>query len=183
MERTHKYKGKILVSRPVLNDDFFNRTVLVVVEDNEWGTIGFILNKPMDSQVHEFIFKLNSESTVYEGGPVHPHKLFYIHSRPDLIKDSIQISEDYYWSGNFNDVKESIASDRIKPEEIRFFLGYSGWENGQLDDEFKENAWMVMENNFDLLADWNVNLWKRQLKILGGENLLWLNMPENPLLN
>ncbi len=183
MKNTHKYKGKILVSRPVIFDDIFNRTVVVIVEDNDWGTIGFILNKPMDSQVTDLIYNLNMDSLVYEGGPVNQHRLFYIHSRPDLIKDSIQIGTHFYWSGNFNDVKEAVASKRIEDHEIRFFLGYSGWEEGQLQNELDDSAWLVMENNFDLLKKWNVDLWQRQLKILGGKNLLWINMPENPLLN
>ncbi len=179
----YKYKGKILVSRPIIYDDIFNRTVILVVEDNEWGTMGFILNKPSENEVSDLMFNINRPQTVFEGGPVHTHKLFYIHNRPDLIQDSISIIDNFYWSGNFNDVQESISSQRIEPEEIRFFLGYSGWEKGQLEKELEQNAWLVMENNINLLNAWDVNLWKRQLEQLGGEHLLWLNMPSNPLLN
>ncbi len=179
----YKYKGKILVSRPIIYDDIFNRTVVLIVEDNESGTLGFILNRPSDNEVSQLVDEIDSSHIVFEGGPVHQQRLFYIHNRPDLIKDSKQISDTYYWSGSFEDVQENLSTDRISEDEIRFFLGYSGWEEGQLQRELDKNAWLVMENNFNLLSFWGVDLWKRQLTLLGGEHLLWLNMPENPLLN
>ncbi len=101
MQNNYKYKGKILVSRPVISDDIFNRTVVVIVEDNEMGTMGLILNKPLENTLGELIHRMDSESIVYEGGPVHQHRLYYIHSRPDLIKESVRITDQFYWSGNF----------------------------------------------------------------------------------
>ena len=178
-------KGSILIARPSLLTDIFHRSVVILVNySDQTGSIGFVLNKSLEIPVNVFLGDLNSDNIVYSGGPVEEENIFYLHKRPDLIKDSEHIQGDLYWSGSFDDVKHAVNNGYIQTNEIKFYVGYSGWSQNQLDDEVKNGAWNVInDREFDLFSDLNHNLWKDQMKQLGGENLLWYNMPENPMLN
>lgn len=178
-------KGTILVARPTLLTDVFHRSVVLLTDHSkDSGSIGFVMNKSLHIPVNEFLKDLNSEFMVYEGGPVDQENIFYIHKRPDLIMESEKITDTLYWSGNFEDVKYAINNGFIKENEIRFYLGYSGWATEQLQTEIDKKAWNINNIiNFDVFSTWHNNLWKNQMQELGGENLLWYNMPENPMLN
>ncbi len=176
-------KGDILISKPSLSNDIFNRSVVIITEHSENGSVGFILNKSSHIPLHIFVSQMNSESIVYEGGPVDKENIYYLHSRPDLIGESEKIADNIYWSGNYEDVKEAINNGKIAENEIRFYLGYSGWSTNQLENELKMNAWILVREDIDIFRDWEVDLWKKQLIKLGGENLIWINAPADPSMN
>lgn len=176
-------KGNILVAQPSLYDDTFNRSVIYITDHNEFGSVGFILNKPLNQFVSNYVSELESELPVYEGGPVETHNLYYLHKRPDLISNSEPITEELFWSGDYEDVRQAINSGEITENEIRFYLGYSGWAENQLQNEVDDNAWIVVDEKVDIFQDWDNNLWKQQLKNLGGEHLIWLNTPADPTMN
>lgn len=176
-------KGNILIARPAVYDYTFNRTVILITDHNDKGSVGFILNKPLNQDVSTFISEFESEFPVYEGGPVETQNLYYIHKRPDLIANSEKISHGLYWSGDYEDVRDAINSGLIQKDEIRFYLGYSGWGENQLKTEIDENAWIVVDEKVDIFQDWDNNLWKEQMKNLGGEHLIWLNTPADPSMN
>lgn len=173
-------KGSILIARPSLLTDIFHRSVVILVNySDQTGSIGFVLNKSLEIPVNVFLGDLNSDNIVYSGGPVEEENIFYLHKRPDLIKDSEHIQGDLYWSGSFDDVKHAVNNGFIQTNEIKFYVGYSGWSQNQLDDEVKNGAWNVInDREFDLFSDLNHNLWKDQMKQLGGENLLCIICPK-----
>lgn len=184
MSSVLNYKGKLLVSKPTLYDDFFHRSVVLIVEDNDAGTLGFILNKSLEKPVSNFISTIHKDNEVFEGGPVNQKNIYYFHSRPDIIENSIHLFDNYYWSGIFKDIKDAVNAEKITKDEIKFFLGYSGWEKEQLHEEVNNKSWIVMkDNSINLLKKWDHNLWQRQLEKLGGENLIWINTPKDPMLN
>lgn len=176
-------KGNILIAQPALFDYTFNRTVILLVDHNENGSVGFILNKPNQYNLNFYVSELNSETIVYEGGPVETENLYYLHKRPDLIRNSEHIVKDLYWSGEYEDVRNAINHGLINDDEIRFYLGYSGWGKNQLKSETDENSWVIVDEAVDVFQDWNNNLWKQQMKKLGGEHLLWVNSPSDPSMN
>lgn len=178
-------KGIIITSRPSLSLDIFNRSVILIVEHSDNGSIGFILNKPTHIPVNIFTSQLESPQIVYEGGPVEKENIFYLHRRPDLIENSIYVKDDIYWGGEYNDVIYAIKNSLFKEDDIKFYLGYSGWSTSQLEDELiNSNAWDIIENyDFDVFNTWENDLWQDSLKKLGGENLLWLNTPFDPSMN
>lgn len=177
-------KGTLLIARPSLMTDVFHRAVVLITEHSTTGTVGFILNKPIEQELRDLLADVKSDMQVYEGGPVDQENLYYIHSRPDLISGSERIGAGLFWGGNYKDVNYAINNGFIEKTEIRFYLGYSGWSGGQLENEIQNNSWEVINNEkLDIFADWNNNLWKKQMKKLGGDNLLWMNMPENPMSN
>lgn len=179
-------KGNILYADPTLNIDLnFNRSVVLIAEKNKLGTVGFILNKKSPYSTLDLIPELNENFIIYVGGPVEKDNLYFIHNIPHLIPNSIKIKEKLHWGGNFETVVDLINKKKIDKSEIKFFLGYSGWNEGQLEEELKINSWIVShELGLENIALKTSDLiWKNKLINLGGEYLIWSNSPENPQHN
>jgi len=177
-------KGKILIAEPFLPGSYFNRAIVLLVEHNDEGSVGFILNKPVDFPVREFYNefpKFNNQ--LFMGGPVEIESVYYIHKLGKYIPDSLHIKDDLFWGGNFEQLKELIDSGFAGSDQVRFFLGYSGWDKDQLQEELNEDSWLVSDINSSIvMADTN-ELWKEMVKTLGGKYSLWENFPENPSMN
>jgi len=178
-------KGSLLVAEPYLGDPNFERSVILLTEHNEDGSVGFVINKPLELQLDDIVVNFPSFDTlVYHGGPVQQDNLYFIHNKGDLLPGSIQIDYNLFWGGDLEPLKELIKCKLIDPREIRFFLGYSGWGLGQLSDEIKENSWLVLDNKaLDVLKDEPAQMWKKVLMGVGGEYPLWANSPLDPSLN
>ena len=179
-------KGKILIAEPsIIGDISFNRSIILLVEHGNNGSIGFILNKPMNLNISDLIPEIESNLKIYNGGPVQQDNLYFIHKISDLIPESIMISEGLYWSGNFEYVLKLIKKGEINKNDIRFFLGYSGWDSNQLNDEVNNNSWILSENshNKNIITAADEVFWKNKMLDLGGEYSLWSNAPEHPSHN
>ncbi len=178
-------KGKLLIAEPsILNDPSFNRSVVLLTEHNEEGSVGFILNKLSHFKLNELVPEILIDFPVYLGGPVETENLYFIHKKPTSIPGSIAIGKGFYWGGNIQIITELVNKTAIKPNEIRFFLGYSGWEIDQLNEELAIDSWVVVENDFPNILDADdTTLWKNHMIQLGGDYLIWANAPLNPSLN
>lgn len=179
-------KGLLLVAEPTLAGDLaFSRAVVLLADHTENGSVGFILNKMLDFSMNVLVPAIPDDFKVYNGGPVEQDNLFFIHKVPDLIPGSLEISDGIYWGGDFEVVKELISLERISKKEIRFFLGYSGWDREQLNQELQANVWipLPMENPQRLIERPDFNFWKEKMKSLGGDYLIWANSPEHPSYN
>lgn len=179
-------KGVLLVAEPsIIGDVSFNRSVVLLAEYNETGSVGFILNKPLEYKLKDFLPEVNSDLRVYNGGPVEQDNLYFIHKIPDLIPDSVEISNGVYWGGDFNAITELLQNNIIKKDQIRFFLGYSGWDSEQLEQELEMNSWIVTSNKYknDIISKSNNDFWKEKMIEFGGEYLIWSNAPEHPNYN
>ncbi len=178
-------KGVLLISEPsILNDKSFNRSIIYMAEHNQDGTVGFILNKPTIFVLNDLIPEIENNFKIYKGGPVEEGNLYYIHQIPESIPNSIKISNNLYWGGDFEILTNLLKTNSIKETDIRFFLGYSGWALDQLEDELKEASWLIVENTFPNILNVKIeDLWKKKMQEFGGEYHLWANAPENPSLN
>ncbi|SDL34097.1 YqgE/AlgH family protein [Kriegella aquimaris] len=179
-------KGKLLIAEPTLTGDVsFNRSVVLLAEHNEEGSVGFILNKPLEYNISDLITEIEIPFQVYNGGPVEQDNLYFIHKVPDLIANSIEISDGIYWGGDFDDTVSLINQKVISEDDIRFFLGYSGWSSLQLDQELTSKSWVVVINDYQsaIIQKSSNAFWKEKMVELGGNYLLWSNAPENPSLN
>lgn len=178
-------KGRILISEPFLPGNYFSRAVILLVAHSKKGSVGFILNKKLDFQIQDYISGLDElEADVYVGGPVSTDSIYFIHNRADLIPGSIPVLNDIHWGGDFEEMKRLVNLGIIRSGEIRFFLGYSGWDSGQLERELKENSWLV--NDIDssyLLQDLGSESWFEFVKKVGKRYNMWEHFPENPSLN
>lgn len=177
--------GAVLVSEPFLPDDNFKRSVVLLCEHNEEGTLGFILNRPLGVTVHEAVEDFPEfQASLYLGGPVENNTLHFIHRLGSQIPDCVEIMDGLYWGGNFEALKASIETGTLNANDIRFFLGYSGWSPGQLEEELAEKSWIVSEGKSDHVFETNVDeLWRTILKEMGGQYSIMSNFPENPQLN
>jgi putative transcriptional regulator len=179
-------KGHLLIAEPSLMGDLsFNRSVILLADHNESGSVGFIINKPLKYTIHDLIPEINANFKIYNGGPVEQDSLYFIHNIPELIPNSIEISNGIYWGGEYETIKDLINNGRINKDNIRFFLGYTGWEEDQLETEMEGSSWIITENNYEnkIIGKSPSRFWKKQIRELGGEYLIWSNAPENPSLN
>jgi len=179
-------KGHLLIAEPsIIGDVSFNRSVVLLAEHSEEGSIGFILNKPLSFSLNELVPEIKQSVKVYNGGPVEQDNLYFIHRVPELITNSIEISHGVYWGGDFEKIIDQINDGSIKANDIRFFLGYSGWELFQLDKEMESNSWIVIENKYKsaIINKCSDYFWKEKMLELGGDYVIWSNAPENPNLN
>lgn len=186
MEGSKLKKGQVLVAEPALTGDLsFSRAVILLAEHNEEGSVGFILNKPLEFTLNELVEDIKLPFPVYNGGPVEQDNIYFIHSVPMLIPGSIEISDGIFWGGNFKALLTAIEKDKIAKEDIRFFLGYTGWSQNQLNGEIKSKSWISLENpNLkNLVKENSAFLWKKRIEALGGSYKIWSNTPENPNLN
>ncbi len=178
-------KGRLLISEPFLPDPNFERTVVLICEHNEDGSFGFILNKPSAVTLEDIIEDINDyKETVHIGGPVQQDTLHFIH-KAEYLEDGVDLGNGLYWGGNFEQLISLIDTKAIKSEDFKFFVGYSGWSEGQLQDELDANSWIVTPNaTKELVFDQDVEaLWKRVLKGLGGRYNVYSNYPTDPRLN
>jgi putative transcriptional regulator len=179
-------KGNLLIAEPsIIGDISFNRSVILLADHNEVGSVGFILNKPLDYSICDLVPEINEDFLVFNGGPVEQDNLYFIHKVPQLIQNSIEISHGIFWGGDFNDVIKLINKKVLLKKDIKFFLGYSGWENNQLEEELESNSWVVSENIYkkDLIEKSCDSFWKEKMVELGGDYSIWCNAPENPSYN
>jgi putative transcriptional regulator len=101
-----------------------------------------------------------------------------------MIPGSLHIKEDLYWGGDFEALKRQIKLGLVHSNQVRFFLGYSGWDPGQLEEEIKENSWLVTDlAQADLMSIEENELWVESVRSVGGRYSMWENFPENPSLN
>ena len=179
-------KGQLLISEPsIIGDLSFNRSVILLADHDKEGSVGFIINKPLKYTINDLIPEVRARFKIYNGGPVEQDNLYFIHNIPDLIPNSIEISNGIYWGGDFESTKELINNGTIQKGNIRFFLGYTGWGENQLEAEMNSNSWIVTSNNYKnkIIGKSATHFWKEQIMELGGEYLIWSNAPENPYLN
>jgi putative transcriptional regulator len=178
--------GRLLISEPFMPDPNFKRSVILLTEYSEAGAMGFILNHQSEYLLGDILPDVSySEIPVYLGGPVAENTLHYIHRCPDKIEGGIEIWDGIYWGGDFEQIKELINNYQITEDEIKFFTGYSGWTPAQLDEELRENAWIVA-NKFEagsVFSNSEHNLWKEVVIGLGQRYAHIANFPENPMLN
>ncbi|MGB0979977.1 MAG: YqgE/AlgH family protein [Croceimicrobium sp.] len=178
-------RGRILIAEPLLGDPNFDRTVVLLADHNAEGTVGFVLNRPVDLDFDELVLDFPSfDAAIFEGGPVQEDNLFFLHSKGELIPGSEEIMNGVYWGGDLEILKEMIALEMVAPGDIKFFLGYSGWSTGQLNDELASKSWLVAESHSDLIFNTEIeSLWSTIMKQLGGDYALWHNAPMDPSLN
>lgn len=178
-------KGRLLASEPYLPDPNFERTLILLTEHNEEGSVGFVLNKPSESIIGDVMPDIkNIHTPVLIGGPVQQDTLHFIHRVPD-VTDAIEVVPGIYWGGNFEQILLLIETGQISEGQVNFFLGYSGWSPGQLNEELKANSWIVNDRvSEELIFETGYDeMWRKSLQSLGGRFSIYSNYPVDPSMN
>ena len=126
-------KGQVLLAEPFLNDPYFRRTVIFLCEHNTEGSFGFVLNNYIDVDLEQIMENMPSyEGRISIGGPVRNSNLYYLHTLGEKIEESVEIIPGVYMGGNFEILKKLLVSGKVHKDQVRFFVGYSGWSPEQL---------------------------------------------------
>ncbi len=158
-----------MIAEPFMLDPHFRRSVVLITEHREDGDVGFILNKMLDVRLNDVLLDFPEfNAPLFYGGPVGTNAVQYIHNVGDLLEGSKKISSGVYWGGNWDNLKFLIEAKLIEPKHIRFFVGYSGWEGGQLNEELNEASWILgdMHSNYLFNAQPHT-LWRTVLQHKG----------------
>jgi len=180
-------KGKLLISEPFLQSIYFQRSVILLVEHNLKGSMGFVLNKQTDLNVNDLIPELKHfpDIPIYLGGPVNTNHLYFIHLLGDMIiPGGVKIVENLYFDGDFEWLKRYISNGGAVEGQMKFFLGYSGWSENQLNGELLSDSWLVGKSSCQsMLLAKDESFWHNSLDALGSPYTTWKNFPKNPEWN
>lgn len=179
-------RGRVLIAEPFLCDHTFGRSVILLVEHTCDGVMGLVLNKSLPLHLNNILkdFDCPKNISIYMGGPLSTDTLFYLHTLEE-IPGALPIRKGLYLNGDFDAVKRYLMQGNPVKEKIRFFLGYSGWEQKQLEQEIAENTWLIGKESADSLMkeESGDRFWKQVLCKLGSKYEIWSRFPQIPTLN
>ncbi|MCL1849928.1 MAG: YqgE/AlgH family protein [Bacteroidetes bacterium] len=174
--------GRVLVSVPYYNDPFFNHSVVLIIERDEENCVGLIINQELNCTVRQAVSGVKIDMPVFAGGPVMHQAAFALHNFENC-KESEEILPNVYTG--YDEILLAIFEYNAIPKmDFKFFIGYSGWSPGQLEDEIKRKMWVVAEGSEELvLKTPTPKIWEKAVKSLGKEYAHWLEVPKNILDN
>lgn len=180
-------QGSLLISAPFLRDYHFTRSVVLMVDHNEEGSMGIVVNKNFNNlmTLNELIPSLAMLPPIplYKGGPVSRETLFYLHTL-SFLKGAFPMGNGLYLNGDFDAMQKYILDGGPTQGVVRFFCGYAGWQRGQLQEEIESNTWLVNKHHkVDLLNMYLRDLWQEALTDLGGKYAIWARYPRFPSMN
>lgn len=170
-------KGKLLISMPQMHDPRFERAVIFVCAHDQNGAMGIMINqKKTTVSVQELCGQMDfdwkegdTEFAVYNGGPVDTSRGFILHSTDFNMLETVAVDQRFAVTGTIDALRLIIKGDAI-PRHMLFALGYTGWSEGQLEEELANNAWLVTKANQDLVFKTPViKIWDEAIRSLGVE--------------
>ena len=178
-------KGKLLISSPgLLTDMIFYKSLILIVEDTDEGITGFILNRPTDLFIHKEIESSKKiKIDIHYGGPISSNHYFLLKSEKKY-SETFNVYNNIYWGNNIEFLFDLIEKNKINMNDLILLQGYSGWGVDQLEDEIKNNSWILddkKEKDFFSLKE--KNSWNHLIKNLGDKYILWSNSPDDITLN
>lgn len=161
------------------------RTVVLLCDHQEEGSFGFVLNRSFEHTLDELINNIvGLQIPVFYGGPVQMDTIHFLHQYPDKIPGSYEVLNGIYWGGDFEVAIGLLREGEIDLQNIRFFIGYSGWGSGQLTNELKEKSWLTAHATRKLVFHRQTEeIWREALRHLGGDYEMMANFPIDPQLN
>lgn len=178
--------GTLLIADPFLKDPNFLRTVVLICKHKNEGSLGFVVNRTHQDMVvsdaHSLLEGCNFP--LYYGGPVQMNTIHFLHTCPQKIHDGQQIAEGIFWGGNFEQAATAIKNQLVKEHQLRFYIGYSGWGEGQLENEMNEKSWLTVNSDKKIIFHTSADMvWQEALRRKGGEYTQLIHYPIDPQLN
>jgi len=168
-------ENHFLIAMPSMQDPFFKRAVTYICEHNEDGAMGLVINQPIDVTVGELLDKIEIDNdktqqaaqvSVFAGGPVKTDRGFVLHSPQPGYSARQKLSSDIMITTS-KDVLANLTTAHA-PEQFIITLGYSGWEQGQLEKELLDNSWLIIKADPKIIFDTPVEKrWEKAVSMLG----------------
>ncbi len=176
--------GTLLIAHPSIKDPNFRRSVVLLCEHNDEGTYGLVLNRPTPFQLNEVVEESTIESPLFLGGPVQPNTLHILHRIGGQVEGSKAVRDHTYWGGKLDEITKLLDEKAAKLYDVRFYVGYSGWGEGQLDAEIDKGGWIIATADDTIIFDTDpVEMWRIVMRRMGGEYALISTYPDDPTLN
>jgi len=177
--------GTILIADPFLKDPNFLRSVIFLCEHQPEGSFGFVLNRKSEYVIGDLIEELaGCRFPVFYGGPVQQNTIHFLHRRAGLITGGEKVTGEIYWGGEFEEVVSLLRNDKLSEEDLKLFIGYSGWSESQLNEELNQQTWLTTFSSEDIVFANNISeIWRNTLKQLGGKYEQLIHYPIDPQLN
>ena len=171
-------KGVFLVARPAMETGYFSRSVVLLVEHGDEGSIGVIINRGMQVSLTEILPEslktIKDSHQLYFGGPVSLNGLTFLFRDRNGAEGSTPVLGDVYFGGGTNILKNLL--EHKNKNELRFYLGYSGWSHGQIDSEILKGAWYVVQADIAMIFEedpdwiWSELVTRQRTKILAHDS-------------
>jgi putative transcriptional regulator len=175
------FTGQLLVAHPNMLDPNFRRSVLFISSHEvDEGAIGVIINRPLDKQVSELLAEpapgALADVPVFLGGPVATNQLmFAVFDWAGC--DSLSLNQNI----GFDEAHQLAKRDR---NAVRAFVGYAGWTAGQLENELRQNAWVLQKPSREAFKPERLpKLWFEIMRGLGPWFKMLAAAPDDPSLN
>ncbi len=189
--------GTLLVATPTLESVAFDRAVVLITHYSETDTtMGLVINQPLGQRIRRYaaesLQQLAGGEDVcaelgrifYQGGPVHQHYLFFLHRLDGLVEGGTKILDGLYLGGNLDTTYAEAEVLRPDAPRLRFYLGYAGWEPGQLESEISAGTWFLAPGEPEIvLASTPETIWQTAVYSLGGKYRPISVFPEDPSVN
>jgi putative transcriptional regulator len=181
---TNLQTGKILIAEPFSRSEYFKKAIVLLTEHGPNGTVGFILNKFVSFRMHDLMYNFPEfDVPVSIGGPVRADSVHFLHTVGDMIPNNQHVIGNIYWGGDIEIAKILISEKLIQPNQIRFFMGYSGWDIGQLENEIQDEHWILSQTSEKNIMETGENIWEDVLSNWGEKYRFWKNVPIDPIYN
>jgi putative transcriptional regulator len=178
-------QGQLLIAHPLLSDGFFNRSVIYLTNHNQEGAVGFSLNFKTQFMLRDVRPNVkNGNFPIYEGGPVAKNQLFFLHTLGHDISESFQVNDEIFVGGDFNELLHLIEHGKVKSYQVRFFAGYSGWGEEQLEEEIRRNHWLLNHSvDASVFKADPEELWGQQLSEIKDSYRIFAEFGNDPSMN
>jgi len=174
-----------LIAHPLAFDGFFNKSVVLITSHTKQESFGFVIN-------FKTLFKLrdlrpqikNGNIPVFDGGPVGRNQLFYIHTLGEIIPNTQLISKNIYIGGDFDEILNAVETGVAHENNLKLFMGYSGWGPSQLQNEIDKNHWFKSKANTKQIFEKNSDsIWKTQLELIKPSYAIFGDILNQPSIN
>jgi len=176
-------KGKFLISNSTLKEKSFSESVIFIIEHNEEGAFGLVVNRPLDSTLHNVLPKLPEQAKkvkIFEGGPVRPEVLFILFSAKEFQEDCEEIIPGVLLGTSLKLLENLLTHN--SPYHV--YHGYAGWAPGQLEVELESKTWVIADANDKMIFHKNPDVvWREALLYRGGIYSYFARNIKDPFLN
>lgn len=181
-------EGSLLVAEPFLSDDYFNHAVISLIDYAPGNNaMGIVMNRKSGYTLGQMIegFDDDVDIPIYVGGPMSRNRMFYIHRLGELFSGSVEIIPGLWIGGDYSEVLQYVHDGYPIDNLLRFFIGYSGWDAGQLEREIRDHVWAVTSplTPEQLLTDSDDTYWHKVVRKMGAPYRGWQMQPMYPTAN